>query len=569
MNREPSNASLVEFAPPESRLEPQSTSLDSRFEIHDDNQIELKLDYRIDSASKWTRYRTEAYIFVPKSLGVSRHSYDSNSFFSDIQGYIRFKTPQMSFRRMIDPEAADSPLTRLRALVESTAGDRFESGKGVLSQELRMFGCLLRANLRDTIAASCGRLESTERQTSEPDQRFLDLAQSIHQVVDDVDAACIAFRNLRPEFVGVRAPSWVRKQFECVDEFVSVTVESCLSELLHVLDRRRTRDKKKSREVTDSLWNRLVATITREQIYREQSGYVTCLQDKTGRSAYLNRIGALKKFVTSVLFLEMADRREGVTFLQVAAGIAAGIAMAFSLAAAFFSERVWGVNSIPFLVAVVLGYIFKDRIKDWAKAYFATRISRWLPDRSMEVIDPASGGSVGHCRESFAFLNNRQVPESVRRWRQASSVHAPANSEVQLESVLHYAKDVAVLGQRIADTHDQRLGINDIIRWNISRLMSRMDDPVREVEFYDRQKGNLQTVPCPKQYELNVVLVLSEPQRLVSVERYRVQLDRSGIHALELVAINGAATSGSKGRVAREAACTSTVQQLGRVLARG
>jgi hypothetical protein len=527
------NSVLMDFAPPSLRSG-LSCGLDSRFEIHDDNQVELKLDYAIDEARKWTRYQTEAFIFVPKSLGISKQSYDRKQFFSDTQAYIRFKTPSMTFAAMVDPANTNSPLMRIRQLMMKGELHSLSNDEGTLSQELRMFGCLVRANLRETMTAACERLGKLETKTGRG-RVADDLAESIKRVTGELTAVCDEFRNLRPMFVGLQCPDWLRERFEYTDEFLSITVESYLTELLVAIEQRR--DKRKLRELTEDAWQRIAKTIAHEQLHRKELGYTTHLDDVEGRNLYVKRASALKKFITSVLFLNIEPKKEDVSFVQVTAGFAAALAMAFSMGAAFLSERIWGLNSLPFVLAVVVGYVFKDRIKDWVKLYFSTRIAQWMPDRSLRIVDPSNGTSVGKCRETFSYLRDSRIPKSVRRWRHGNG--QALELEYNPEVCLHYIKDVGILGKQISTTHDRRKGINDIIRWNVSSFLSRMDDPERHVDFLDGESLELRTAVCPKRYELNVVLVLKESDRLVSVQRYRVELDRTGIHSLESMPLAG------------------------------
>lgn len=546
-HRETSNESLFEFAPFRSPdVDGAVTGLESRFDIHDDNHIELKLDYAINEDSKWTRYQTEAFIFVPESLGVSRRSYESKQFFADMQAYIRFKTPQMSFAAIVNPEVTTSPIARLRRLLVSPAPPELAQDRGPLSRELRMFGCLVRANLRDAVATIRKRLEDFDQKSSGREARFSDLTTSVERMTDDLNLVCGEFRSLRQEFVGVHCPDWLREQFECTDEFISISVESYLTEIMIAIQHRKLRDKRRLRDLTDGMWSRLADVITREQVHRDQLDYKSTLNSKRGRMSFVNRSSALKKYVTSVLFLKIKPRRDGINMLQLGAGVAAALAMAFSMTAAFVSERIWGLNSVPFLAALVIGYVLKDRIKDWLKSFFSARVVRWLPDRSLAFVDPGNGTTVGHCRETFSFLKESRIPQAVRHWRSAGAASPSIDAEHNQEVVIHYVKNVAILGKRISDLHDRRRGVNDIIRWNVSSFLSRMDDPERVVNFLDPNTHELKSAVCPKRYQMNVVLVLKDSGRLVSVQRYRVQLDRSGIQSLESVGLDGPVDFGSE-----------------------
>ncbi|MEM8678805.1 MAG: hypothetical protein AAGF97_05540, partial [Planctomycetota bacterium] len=233
----------------------RSADVDSRFGVHDSNQMELKLDYAVNPRTRWTQYQTEAFIFIPQSLGINRHSYTRDQFFADMQAYIRFKTPRMPMAAIVDPTVSHSPLNRIRLILESVGGARFEQADGALSRELRMLGCLVRANLRDTTAAVRRRLAELEGETNGRRTFVADVCASIKLLLDDLEAVRTDFRGLRQALVNVNGPSWLRTYFEHTDEFLSISIESYLTELLSLLQTHNLR-RKKFRAHTEPIWVR-------------------------------------------------------------------------------------------------------------------------------------------------------------------------------------------------------------------------------------------------------------------------------------------------------------------------
>ena len=63
---------------------------------HDPTQLELKLAYGIDPTKKKQRYSVEAWIFVPRSLGLTRASYPRERFYEDTAAFVRVKTPTVA-----------------------------------------------------------------------------------------------------------------------------------------------------------------------------------------------------------------------------------------------------------------------------------------------------------------------------------------------------------------------------------------------------------------------------------------------------------------------------------------
>ncbi len=74
--------------------------------------------------------------------------------------------------------------------------------------------------------------------------------------------------------------------------------------------------------------------------------------------------GVLKKYISSFLFLDTNWKPEGKILEQLLIGFAAGLSMVFATLIAFYAQEKYGNLTLPFFSFLVVGYIFKDRIKE-------------------------------------------------------------------------------------------------------------------------------------------------------------------------------------------------------------
>lgn len=500
----------------------QDDGIDSRIRVHDENQVELKLHYAIDPTARKTRYQVEAYFFVPQTLGIDRHTYAREEFFSDVHAYIRFKSPVQPLESLADATRQESPLGRVHAALAS--GER-----GPLSMALRMLGCLVRSSSRDVAKGLAGQIERLADATSGRDLVVDDVRRGLLQYGDVVTRVLGALRELRPQFIHAQRPEWLRELYEYTDEALSVFIEAHATDLVATIDRAEG-----VRERIAAGRQAVAALILAEQEHRRAADYITVVNGGKPDGAYVFRRGMLKKFMSSVLFLELSKEREGERIAQIVAAAAAGTAMLISTVLAIWSQEVYGVNTFPFVVALVMGYMLKDRMKDWLKSYLSTKATRWLHDFSVRISDPLTDVTVGRCRESFAFIREGLVPSVV--WRRR---HADASSGIETENkrevVMRYVKDITLAGRRIDRQVARASDISDIVRLDVSRFLVRMDDPKRRVPFYDAEADQVRAVKLPKRYHLNVVLVLRAGRDIVQTERFRLILDKHGIKQLVCV----------------------------------
>jgi hypothetical protein len=308
---------------------------------------------------------------------------------------------------------------------------------------------------------------------------------------------------------------------------MSVAVEEQLTALLVALDQADPR--------VAPARARLASLVTAEQDHRRSAGYATVLNGPASRRAYVYRTSALKKFMSSVLFLEVRKGRDGRPIKQGVAGLAAAAAMLFATVAALVSQQWFAINSMPFILTLVVAYVFKDRIKDWLKVYLSSRFTRHLSDYRSSIVGPG-GVKLGRCRETFGFVDPASVAPAVIAARHADA-HSVIEPATKPEVVIRYIKDMVIRGRRAEALGDGFRELNDIIRFNVASFLARMDDPIRTVAMYDRRAGKVAQLPCPKQYHLNMVLLFRGRDGASALRRFRVVLDRGGIVGLQDVAL--------------------------------
>ena len=426
---------------------------------------------------------------------------------------------------LADLSAAGGPIDRIAEAVPAGTPAWNSPEAEALRREVQLLGCLVRANTRDAVADLRNRVRALH--PDPPPVRLADLDGAVERLCSDLQAVLIKLREARPAFMKARRPRWLGELFEYADEYVSVAVEEQLTALLAALA--------KTRPDVTAARTRLAGLITAEQDHRKAAGYATVMNGPAARRRYVYRASALKKFMSSVLFLEVRKGQEGRRIKQGVAGVAAATAMLFATIAAIASQQYFALNSMPFVVALVIAYVFKDRIKEWLKVYLSSRMTRHLSDFRSSIVGPG-GIKVGRCRETFGFVDVDGVAPEVMAAR-----HADANSQIEPatkpEVLIRYIKDIVIRGKRTEALGDGFRELNDIIRFNVTSFLARMDDPVRRVAMYDRTTGKVADLDCPKQYHLNMVLLFRGPNGTSAVRRFRIILDRAGIVGLNDVTL--------------------------------
>ena len=138
---------------------------------------------------------------------------------------------------------------------------------------------------------------------------------------------------------------------------------------------------------------------------------------------------------------------------------------------------------------------------------------------------------MGLSKEGVDFIKNNMVPADVLRIRNRTPL-LEADNRYTEEKILLYRK-IMELNREQLDLNSEYYisGINEILRFNLSSYLLKMDDP--DVPLYIlNQDGSYQEITGSKVYYLNFVIQLKY-KLFESFKRYRVVFNRTGIIEVE------------------------------------
>ena len=100
----------------------------------------------------------------------------------------------------------------------------------------------------------------------------------------------------------------------------------------------------------------------------------------------LYRWSILRKYISRYLFLEVRRRKGHPLLLHSVYAISAAIAMIFATFVAFFWQGRYGALSNNLFLALVIAYIFKDRVKEIGRERLLSLFREWIPDRRLLIV---------------------------------------------------------------------------------------------------------------------------------------------------------------------------------------
>jgi hypothetical protein len=508
-------APVLRFEPKQSISATTAGPIDETIRIRDRHQFEIKLHYPIGRKSATAAYNLESYIFVPRSLEIDRSNYSKTKFYDDLQTHIRFKTPTLSLTSIT--KGPDSPLIKLESSTLSLQDQGNEANVAAFEYRLKLFCCILQCSLRDQIAFI--------KDAKETDKR----GHLVRQYIKATTEVINAYRALRSNIALPMIASRACAVYAYGDEYISLLIERNGYDLLEHIKRCDHTELRTSKR-------RILELISNEVRYRKNRQFPSIASDKNDNELLIYRRNVLKKYMHKVLFLATRTRDEGKVIEHGLFGVAAGISMLFATIVLFLSQSIFGPLTLQVFLALVIGYMFKDRIKELLRVYFSKKVSGLLFDHRTRIYS-SPHNPIGHCRESFDFVEEDKVPARIMKIRNRDPITEIANDWVS-ENVLRYRKRIKLSSRAITAAYRDidTNGITDIMRFNVAEFTRRMGHPRKELFVLD--KGDYRKVKAERVYHLNMILRYGGDD-CERYEHFRIVLNRRKIKRIETVSVEG------------------------------
>ncbi len=483
--------------------------IEETIHIHDKYQCEIKLEYQLERQKQSTTYDIETYVFFPNSLGVNRHTYHKNDFYHDMQTYVRLKTPIVLLTEMV--KGSDSPLRKLQTSMERVLSHVSDRTTARYEYQVKMFCCIFKSAIRDHVAFTSSRTTSGDIKDS-----LVKYFTSLQEITRD-------FRELR-SFINI--PTVNKNIFSIYvfgDEYLSLLIESYTYELLECIHKLDFPEK-------EAYTTRLFELISHELKYREQNHYPSIPDTHSTNEEFIFRTGVLKKYMGSVLFLRTRVKQEGELLEQIIFALAAGIAMIFATGAAFFAQSAYANFSLPVFIVLVVSYMFKDRLKELIRLYLGSKIRNRLFDHKRKIYSSPQK-NIGWCKESCTFTKGHKIPQQIMKLRDRDHITDIENDWMG-EKIILYRKRIRLFRKELEHIYRdyQVVSINDIMRLNVLKFLSKMDNPKKPVYVLDAQ--GYRKIYGKRVYHLNMVMKYSMG-KIAHYKRFRLVLTRNGIKRIE------------------------------------
>ncbi len=484
--------------------------IDIKAKIHDNFSIEFKVGFVVRRKTLINDFVINTWFYIPNSLDINSLTYTKKQFYIDVKSNVRLITPRYLLREIANGE--NSPLQYLENAFRNMASAPTRTNIRDYEYQIKMFLAILRSSIRDEILHVFN--------TPVKD----DIVYLIESYIKNIHEIKEKYRNLRKI---INAPTVSDKVFNIFlfgDEFMSYIFNQHTYRLVNQLE-----------TFSDTGYVEMIAVLKQiikdEVNYRRGKGFpvVDNEEDQKRNQKIIYRLGVLKKYVESDLYLKSEQKRDGFLVEQILYSIAAGVSMIFATAIAFSFQQSFGNFTIPLFVALVISYMLKDRIKELMRFYFAHKLGSKYYDNKINI--SIKDRPIGWSKEGVDFISETKIPQEVNKLRHNSSWFEVEN-KINDEKILLYRKRVRIDRDKLEKNSKYILsGIHDVMRFHINRFTHKMDNPKVPLFVLDKD-DNIATIKGNKVYIINIIMQFQYEGK-IDYKIFKVVCNRSGILKIE------------------------------------
>lgn len=429
--------------------------LEEHLRVSSEHMFEVKQRLIFNPKAITLSYGFEMYFFVPTALQVTPDAFSNTSLLRTLKNYIRLNAKSVSLADFLTPKG---PLEDLRVSLK-ILNPKLDSSLADYETALKKFAMTARRSIGSELETIARNKDSVEIQT------ITECTSILTEILN-------RYRSMLPLCEAIE--SEVRSRaFAYCDEFISTFASKSIIDTMAVLAEEKRQP--------------LAEVLDHERKWRRTHYPESFASDVVPPERILFRWSLLKKFVNSFLYLEAKLITAKPLLLHSLYGLAAAVSMLVVTSVSSSWRNGYSHLSLWLLLGILLGYIFRDRVREVMKEWLFDRFEKWIPDRRLHLV--RNGHSTGLVKESFRFINKDKLPRRIRTMRDDAHTVKYLSDRIA-ETTLLYKKQVEIenIGLIVSQTSN---AILDMTRFNIKDFLKYADTYLEELPLPEDEKKAL------------------------------------------------------------------------------
>ena len=464
-------------------------------------------------------FELDLYIYTPDSLAINAQRLSINDFLKYTIVLTRFKTPPISLKTLLNKEYIHSPINFLKNKKEW--GIIIDKEEDKCIYEMKTLVNIVRHQLSVN-------LEYVRQKTKNKSIELNLLKEDLFKTLDEFLTYSRKFINDLDEiaifFLSPDNTSEIKRVCNLTLEAILIEMQNTFLLIKNYLQKREG--------LEGFFHDRFVEEINYLNLITNKYCIVSVFQNSSKNKAryFLYRINELKKWSQDTLYIPTAKSKIVEIVGHLILGMAAVVAMGFSVVATILSMHWFTAGSFYWAIIAIIAYLFKDRIKEILRSMFEKFIPKVVSNRIYKIFDTGTKMHVGVSKERASFINKDKIPENISLIRNSNKNLLSSKRE----SILYYNKELLLDLKILYQNHNRLHGITEIIRFDLKEWFNNMDDHNQRMPFWDNIAEKVSFTHAERVYHINFIIrTHSLDSKEINFYRYRVICSRVGILEIE------------------------------------
>lgn len=472
---------------------------------HSKKQLEIKLEYPINEKKKISKFSLDLYYYFPSQLHINEKRIGSNKLLNSMLINTRFSSPLIPLEKVLDLKYDLSPLIRIEKLLDNNqVWDSSIQNK--LLYELQTLCNLYRAEITNFVKIIKKEIKKDNRE---------DIYQErIIMMIKTINSFLIRFRNFHLLFLNHHIHEDLRTALNWADESISITTGRNFIQLFDLVENTNN---------SNNTIKSIRRMIESEVLYRKSMNYKYQYNKHNpicGETmAY--RESVLKKWSQSAMYMNNENSSIPQKISHIIAGTAAGVAMAIAVILSMFAESYFPQRSSTLIMALVVSYILKDRIKEVLRKSFGDMLPKLTTSQQSNLFDPALKSKVGKSSGTVSFDSSKSIPANINiiRYKQPN----PFRKILPPNNIFHYKRRIKIKSRVLKQNHSRLESITEIIRFQIDDWLKDMEDSKADLWYLENDTKI--KINGGRVYRVHLIISLNKDK----FYHHKLILNKSGI----------------------------------------
>ena len=469
---------------------------------------------------KYQRYKVDLFLFYPPQMHVTKQNYPKSLFYSDLRTLTRLEEPRWGYKQFL-PTSPQSPLYKVMTLLQKET--RVPQDVRKIVEHIRSYACLYASYLSRKKRKRHKWLQHAK--LSESPKEWANSSSTTFRISQLMEEGRLLLRALIETEHVVLSMEFMEAEIEA--EF-SAAVEYCFFLFQKMVGSFFLHMESVSQKLGVTSYEKQMKAYVRYcylVILRRKYVMLTEKSSREELENFANRQRALKQRMEQPLYVKLETPRFFIFRKQLGSMVAAGVAATWTLIINILiftqlhfsgfqtvtlrdSDGVIALSTLFILLAFVLAYIMQERIKEIGISRFNQGVLGELPDHEERMWAGAGKEKiyVGLSSETCNFI---RYDDARIREIQKKRMTTAGGFGLHQESILHYERTMELPSNLPNQVSVPVIGLRDNIRINMKQFLPKLDEPYYMTPFA-KPRGEVSLLQMPKNYQLDLVLVMSE-----------------------------------------------------------